>query len=322
LATVLTSCVLTVVAPGAVPPAGATEQPALELGPNDRLSIDYPQILGNNAANQAIDPETCRQPVTTYCYAIHLHLKRPADLNPDDEFTIRFKLSWDVLVEDVDVPTQGEMTSNDMDFFIWDYPYTTKQADGSDTAEVGSAASGAQPEQTSFNTPKKDDFWLVIVNFVGVNQGSNLKISWDPEVFPSPFEDLGGGTAPHDFSADESAVTPSFSAADGGLALNAAAPAFFTPPGGFSGFSSTASTDPLTPLAVDEDFIGGVGGDLDSDLLQEAQRLTARRASVIKPAAPVAGALLAFWLIAVPIVLLIAAVVVLVRRRPAALSFG
>jgi hypothetical protein len=318
LTTALVAVGLSVVGPSSVPPAGATEQPAFQIGPNERVSIDYPQIIGNNAANQAIDPDTCRQPVTTYCYAIHLHLNRPADLNPDEEFTLRFRLSWEVLVEDVDVPTQGEMTSNDLDFFIWNYPYVKAAAGEPEVEEAGSAATGAQPEQTSFNTPKSDDFWLIIVNFVGVNQGSNLSITWDPEVFGTPFEDLGGA-APRDLSAEESAVTPSFISPDAGLSLTDAAPAFFTPPGGFSGFSATG-VPALTSVAVDDTFLGGVESSLDADLLAEAQRLSARRVSAIRPAKPVAAAIVGFWLIAVPLALLAVAVILLLRRRPAALS--
>ena len=164
----------------------------------------------------------------------------------------------------------------------------------------------------------------MIVNFVGVNEGGvNLKISWDPEVFPSPFEDLGDGARPNDASAEEFAVTPSFVGGDLGSSLAGGAAPFSTPPGGFTGFSGGGGPfTSLAPLGVDDDFIDGVEGDLDNDLLAEAKRLTAKPITQFARAAPAAPALVGFWLVGVPLILLLAAVVVLLKRRPTALSFA
>jgi hypothetical protein len=323
LATILATLGLTLVGPGATTPVAAEELPPLEIGPNERIDVQLPQIVGNNAANEKIDPETCRQAVTTYCVAIPFHLNRPADMPPDEEFTLRFTMGWKVAVEDVEVPVLGEVTSNDMDFFIWNSPYVPTREDGEPTEYAASAATTAQPEKVSFNTPPKDDYWLVIVNFVGFNEGGvNLKISWDPEVFPSPFEDLGDGARPNDASAEEFAVTPSFTAGDLGSPLSGGAPAFFTPPGGFTGFAGGDVFTGLSSVGVDDGFIDGVEGDLDNELLAEAKRLTAKPVTTFKRAAPAAPAIVGFWLVGVPLALLAVAVVMLLRRRPAALSFG
>jgi hypothetical protein len=305
----------------AVTPASATEQPAITIGPNEIIEVDYDALVVSNPAGEADDPETCR--TAPYCYAIPLHLERPAELDSDAEFTLRFRMSWEVEVEDVEAPALGEVTSNDMDLNIWKYPYTPNDERGEPTEAMNvGGATGAQPEKTSMNTPPDDTYWLVITNFYGVNRGVKLTVSWEPEEFPAPFEDLGDGARPKDLSAEEAPITPSFTAApDAGFSdLAPINPASIDPSVGPD--AGAFGTPTLSPIAVDpNDFIDAAGDrDLESDLLEEARQLTARPAAAFSPPEPVGGAIVAFWLVAVPIALVLAAAIYLIRRRPVALS--
>jgi hypothetical protein len=302
-------------------PANGLAQDPIVLHPNDLLEVNYDPILLPNPANEADDPETCK--TAPYCYTIPLHLDRPAGMSPDEEFTIRVRMSWQVDVEDVEVPVQGEVTSNDLDLKIWNSPYTANDERGEPTEPVNEGgATGAQPEKTSMNTPPKNDYYLVVTNFIGLNRGFKLTLTWEPEVFASPFEDLGDGARPTDLSAETTAITPSFASPDAGFAA-------VSPSSDFFGDSITGDVDAtvtdtprLSPIVVNpDDFIDDAGNtDLEKDLLDEARALSARPASLVRPAKPVSAALVIFWLGVVPLLLIIAAAVYLRRRRPAALS--
>jgi hypothetical protein len=303
-------------------PAGALPQPDLTIGPDEHIAVRYDGIPANNPANEAQDPDTCQ--AAPYCYAIHLHLNRPANLSADDEFTLRFTMSWPVDASLTGVPVEDQATSNDVDLSIWAYPYTSKDAEGNTTEATNTgAATTKDPERTAMNTPKDNDFWLVITNFVGVNKEINLDISWDPEVFEAPHEDLGPTGGPRDLSEDTGAVLPSATYPTSGFATGSAdRTAFVTPDGSVS--SLTTPTVPAAgAIVVGDDGFHSTAADagLSGGLLEAARRLTARPAARLSKAGPVAPALLIFWLLVVPLALVGTTVVVMLRRRPAALAF-
>ncbi|MBW3668536.1 MAG: hypothetical protein KY443_04910 [Actinobacteria bacterium] len=161
-------------------PSPALQHPALRIGEGESFTRQYPTIPGNNPANQAYDPETCR--LAPYCDVIRLTILPPA--SSDTSYFVRIQLGWKTRAE-VDVPVEGEVTNNDLDMFIFQVPYDKSKRIRQN--QVASGATAAQPE-TAYVSPA-DDYDIVVVNFVGVNEeGYRLTLTYVAETVFTPFE--------------------------------------------------------------------------------------------------------------------------------------
>lgn len=274
-------------------PSSGLEQAALTISEGESFSRQYLTVPGNNPANQAYDPQTCK--LAPYCDTVRLTIRPPSD--PDTGYFVRIQLSWKTRAE-TDVPTQGEMTNNDMDMFVFRTPYDPTK--GNDEQEVATGATGAQPE-TAYVSPA-GDYDIVIVNFIGVNEeGYKLTLTYVSETVFTPPELLDDFRPQEDVTVDDTSGTavPSAPVAplvDAPLAAAAAPPAVFLGGGAFD--------DPFgltTPIA-------GISA--------AAQRLLAGpQDGPPPPPGPVSTLSVVLWLAIVPMAVLGSGGWVLSRRR-------
>jgi hypothetical protein len=271
--------------------AGALNQGEMYVEEGQSIEKSFPIIAGNNPANAAHDPETCR--LSPYCDVIRLNVEPPTD--PDLGFFVRIVMSWTTRAE-VDTVVQGEMTDNDMDMFVYQVPYDDTK-DSSDN-EVATGATGAQPEIAYINALAVD---IVIVNFLGANtDGYTLKVTYVVDETFSPFELLEDESGP---TTQEESFAPTEAPIDlaGAVEAVAAPPEIVSPT--------------LSDVAVDDPF--GLSGLAASTKPPEAAVNLLREvnnAAATKPD-PVSTGTAMLWLAVVPGALLASAFVFLARRR-------
>lgn len=270
---------------------GALDQGSMTVGPGQSVSKQFPIIAANNPANQAHDPATCR--LSPYCDTIRLNIIHPED--PDVGWFVRVQMGWTTRAE-ADVPTQGEMTDNDMDMFIYQVPYDDNKPDSEN--ELTHGATGAQPETAYVDKATAVD--IVVVNFLGLNtDGYKLTVTFVTEDTFTPFESV----------EDESFPTPSESLAP--LIEEAAAeepPPAEAPP-------TLASAPSLSRVGVDDPFglsTGAATAPPQVSLLREVENTASA------PPEPVSTGLAMLWLAVVPGALLGSVALFLIRRRRSA----
>ncbi|HEX9969711.1 MAG TPA: hypothetical protein VGB03_06195 [Acidimicrobiales bacterium] len=286
--------VLVIVTPGA-----ALEQPPLTIRENESFTRQYLTIAGNNPANEAYDPPTCR--LAPYCDVIRLTIHPPAD--PNTGYFVRVQVSWTTQVE-TEVPTQGEFTNNDLDLFIFNVPYDPDASE--DEQQASRSATGAQPE-TAYVSPA-GDYDIVVVNFVGVNEnGYKLTLTYVTETEFTPFELLEDFRPPTDEAVIDTSGTP---------ASVPQAPAAVEPEP--MALASAPPTVFLGSGAFDDPF--GLNTPIASVSAAARNLLAGPQNGPAPPPGPVSTSAILLWLVVVPTAALGAGGWFLARRRSSLFS--
>jgi hypothetical protein len=288
------------------PAAHARDMGTVTLAEGEIKELTYLPVPGNNPANQQRDPATCRgvvagtggqtDPVTNlvsvpYCDTVRLVVSPPKD--PDLGYFVQIQMLWETRTEQ-EVPTQGEMTDNDMDLFVYKVPYDTAKKDDENMETSG--ATGAQPETAYTSGPIVD---LTIVNFLGVNTGYKLKFTYVTDEEVHPFESLA-----EEFRPSEEFVAP---------AEEVVVPSVFSAPAALAGPIDISPG--LGLVGVDDPF--GLAAPVSEASGTRALELIKPEAAVAGPPRPVSTGTALLWLALVPGALFGSVAYFLMRRRRA-----
>lgn len=280
-------------------PAQARTQPTATVAEGADLKVAYPSIPANFPLTEAAVPTpsgcTSEGPFAAMCDVIPLVVEVPPGVQEGDDFTLELQVAW----ED---PSQG----NDLDIYFWDDRQIARRNDpqAETYTELGKSDTQENPERITIFRPELGRYHLTVVNFLGANVGYELTARVVRQRFENPFEAVAPPPTPP-AEAPPTEAPPLETPAE---------PAPAPPPDAGAGGTAPPSLDPA-PVAPDQDFAGFGPSALGDQLTapQPPPRLPARLVAA-GPPAPVPAAVLLFWLVVVPLVL-VAGGVLLVKKR-------
>jgi hypothetical protein len=260
-------------------------------------------------------PDECA--LVTWCTMVPLEIT-PLDRGEDQDWVVELDVAWN----DDKVATPGNVAgsqqANDLDVYLYNVgplynedgtPQTNEdgtQAEG--YVETGRSAGGKSPEIIKLFRPTAKNYYLCVINFVGVNQGFDINFTFTDSSFG------GVGSFVNDTPpAASPSSSSSFGDSNGRLSYGD------TPTKPFA----TPAPAPVSapPAFADSDF--GFASEVPQDLLQGNEgpvRGSLFAEEVQAPPKDVSGSTLLLWLGLVPIVLVAVAAAVFVKRRPSTLS--
>lgn len=301
-------------------PAAADEAGVIEITEDQTLVVEYDGMgPGAGTENDTATPDFCE--LSPACRLVKLKVVLPADYDAaTNDFAIQVRLDW----ETGQLPNdQGQ--ENDLDLFLWDQP----AGDEPVARSVGTRV----PEIVGLSKAEKGTYNVTVRNSLGINRGFTLTVKWINGRLIAPTESVEPGRTEGLFGIEEEEPAPEDEQAfaepaeQSAIRFGTTTPQFFDPPPVLP--SPTSSDDGLglglVPIAPDADFdrIGGgtgIEGLLDAGEEKASINSILKQDAVRGPGKPPSGAVLGFWLGAVPVVLLLAFGFVLFRSRPLALS--
>lgn len=313
-------------------PAAALEGEPIVLRAEEGSSFsgDYGPIPVADTGGALNAPGDCA--ISPGCMEIPLTVELPDTFDVEnDEFFFNFLAEWE---GNVDLVAAG---SQDLDIYF--YTLRKNPETGEDEyVEVGSAASASQPERTRLFNFIEGEYVITVVNFLGVNTGFRLTFDYVDVSLPDDFDPYDGARSSgggQSGGSSESGTPTGDSGSDaggdafptsGGLSLEPSAPAPSSPaslnPVGADGFGDGLSS------AAGDAGLGDFGSfnQFQKDLNAEAEPSTidllAASRRQLGPAGNVGTPVLLLWLLLLPIVAGGVAMVLMLRRRPAALTLS
>lgn len=294
----------------AAPTASAFEQERLFLEKDGSVSVEFPAIPGSNPSgfvgvDAGTDPEACR--TSAYCDTIPITIAEDPDSTDDSEYFVVVTVSWDTVKAPPDpvlAPSEGFAT-NDMDIFMYQDPIDDTRHQNEDGQDYMAHSAGSEEPERFFMFKPSGDYNLVIINFVGANQGYTVDLLWVSESFSPPFESLAPGfTPPRKASPKPKPIPITTTIAPPVTSPNAPAAA---PP---------VSLAPATiDLASGDDGFGQFDSDSDFDDQLAAPAPIDLTPAASSKAAPPSGMALLLWFFAFPLVIMATFSGVLLRRR-------
>ena len=293
------------------PSASAFEQEGIYLEKDGSISATFPPIAANNASNEAQDNETCK--ASPYCDTIPVTIEEDPTVAEDDEYFVVVTLTWESPKAPPDpvLAPSGGVAVNDLDTYMYQVPITDTRHTNED-GEDYMAHSGTQEEPEQFFMFKPHgEYELVVVNYLGVNQGYTVEMTWVSESFEAPFESLAPSFTPPRRASPAPKPIPTTSTTT---------PPFATP----MAPDITDAPVTLTPAEIDLDSADDGFGQFESDSDFEDE-LAAPAPIDLTPASvdkgkPPSGAVLLLWFLAFPLLLMATFSGVLLRRRALAVS--
>ncbi len=302
----------------------------LRVEENQTVEQAYPPVPGQNPLPglpeyRLVKPEDCA--TVTYCDVVPLEIVVPPTLGEADEFFVKVELSWTTnkIPEGPTLPIPGqtgpvtnETAVNDMDLYVWDIPAAAEP--------VEVAASAELPEQLKLFRPTKGKYQIVVLNYLGPNQGYTLKVTYSPESIVPPFESLEPG-----FEALIPVVEPTPAppveppAVEEPPVDRSAEPAPLPEPAALPVTAPEPPRIDLTPVPVDPDpdFADFADSSFDEELAAPVSNvLQERKARVVGPAEPASAGSLVLWLVLLPLAVLAAAGFWLARKSSAILRLS
>ena len=260
-------------------------------------------------------PDECA--LVPSCTMVPLEITPLLDRGEDEDWIVQLDVNWQA--EDIETPNNlaGSQKSGDLDIYLYhvgplydDEGNPEKNADGTQAegyVETGRSASGGAPETLKLFRPVEKDYYLVVINFLGVTNGFDLHFSFTDTSFGGlgSFVDNDTDVAPAVVDNDDRAslgdspATPSFSAPAAPSAMPASTPVSFT------------DDDFGFAFDVPDDLLEGNEGPIRGSLFEEEE---------LAPPKDVAGGTLILWLGLLPLAILVAAAIFFVKRRPSTLS--
>lgn len=289
--------------------ANAMTQDRIVVGQNESVETEFGPIVSSNPSGEAIDPDTCA--VSTYCDLVPVTFVVPPDIDPDAEYFVAYKLSWETekLPPDPVLSPEGG-AANDMDTYVYTDPATPEEAesrghspDSPGNPYIANSASFSEPEQTFLFKPK-GDYLIVVSNYLGANQGYTITLTWVSESFPTPFEALAPEFRPSTTTTTTTTAPTTTTTA---------------PPVTQPVVDNTPTT--LAPVAIgsDDDFALGDfdTSDFDDQLQAPPEVALVPIARVFETPSTLA---LVLWMLALPFAILAISGGVIMRRRASLLS--
>jgi hypothetical protein len=299
-------------------PAAAFETDTVSISEGQRIVKSYPGMgPGFSTENETAQPDLCENAPT--CTVIPLKVVLPDDFDPaTNDFAVQIRLDW----ETSQLPNnQGQ--ANDLDLFVWDRP----QGD----EPLGRSVGTVVPEIVGLGQPQKGEYNVVVRNSLGNNVGYKLTIRWIDGRLVTPDESQEPSFTPF-FASGESSQDGPTPPPDADASSRTPGSARPIGPSSYSsgGFPSIVPEEPKgdvgSTTSLDEEFAFGAHTDIRALLgagagdPQGGLELFSTRTAASGPAKPPSPILLWFWLGAVPLILLGALALLMLRRRPEVLS--
>ena len=289
-----------------VAPAHSMEQEGLTVGPDRVAEAEYGPLVNSPTGPHA--PDDCGGQL--HCDAIPLDVVVPADLG-EDEYFVAIVVEWDTTSTPGDPLAYPDgRTANDMDAYVYTDPPTPEEAErrghtpaSVTTPYVAAGATVLVPEQAFLFNPE-GRYWIVVENFLGVNTGYTVTVTWYTESFRPPVEKLAPEvTAP---------TTPDLRPRRAGTRVatrNPVGVATSAPP-------ATLSLRPLPPVGVadDDDFDPGRFDTSGFEDELAAPAPVDLRPTTTRPGRP-SNLALVFWLLALPLGVVAVGGALIARRR-------
>jgi len=258
-------------------------------------------------------PDECA--LVPSCTMVPLEITPLLDRGEDEDWLVGLEIAWEA--ETIQTPNNaaGSQKSSDLDVYLYHWGplfdsdgEPKMDADGNQAEgyiETGRSVTGDMPEVFKLFRPSEVDYYLVVMNFFGVNDGFDLHFSFTDASF--------GGVG--EFGSDPARLTPP--PPDDRLSFGDAPAQPFVAP------ATQPVSAPPTVAAAFEDDDFGFAASVPEDLLAADDgpirgSLLAER--TLGPPADVGTGTILLWLVLLPVVLAAAAVALVVRRRPSALS--
>jgi hypothetical protein len=296
-------------------PAGADQGAELVLKPGDKKVIVSDRPMGSTGigSNGPASPMDCAEDPTIATACDVYPLKFELDTTEGALNFVSIRVDFETptvpslsLVAAANVP----INAGDLDIGVWDIS-------GEEPTRMAVAGAGEPykvPEIAAFEATMSE-YLLTIESTRAPLLGYTLTLTYSNELFDAPFEALdpaladrsGPGEAPTDLSGAQPPAAAADPIVDTGFAD-------LTPPPAVSGGQLLAPA----PVIADSDFTGFRSVIDDSLAPTEFEAETA--AAVLPTPEDPGAAVLLFWLLVVPFLLLGFVVAVLRRRRPAALQ--
>ena len=288
------------------PPARSLEQDRLTVGPDQVAEAEYGPLVNSPTGPHL--PDDCRAQL--HCDAIPLDVVVPPGLPEDDEYFVAIVVEWDTTSTPGDPVAYPEgRTTNDIDAYVYTDPPTQEEAErrghtpaSATTPYVAAGATVLVPEQAFLFNPD-GRYWIVVENFLGVNRGYTVTVTWYSESFRPPVEKLAPELTP-----PTTAVRRPRSVGEGPRSRTSATIERLEP--------SEATTPSSLPMAdiADDDFAAG-----DFDTSDFEQELAAPAPVHVGPIAarpdPPSNLALFFWLLAIPLGTVAVGGALITRRR-------
>lgn len=327
-----------------VQPASAVLTKQVVISKSQPTKVTLGPIAANGAA-ASTSPTGCGHPLGSNrfertCDNVPLVIEDPK-LGPTEDYFVTIKVTWEPNTE-----VEGEAGANDLDVYLYDDrqirarkdsgcadPKATVGKDGATCfTKVGQSASAVQPETIKLFSPEPlVNYNLVVVNYTGPNISYTIEGDIKLESFDAPFEDLGPSFGNRSKAAQKQ---------------DAQEKASFVPPIDLSGDDPptgggdrSAGTGGGAGLGDVGDILAGARGLDEVPILPDADFGTARPSTTdsfgapsalasqgatrsIAAAGPVSAALVIFWLVLVPLVLVVGGVLWIVRRSRKAFVYA
>ena len=290
--------------------AGALQHETVKYDPSSGQPYSYHAdvVMAPTDGGTITDPDTCA--AVTWCTMVPLDIT-PLARGEDQDWLVELDVAWND--EPVETPNNvaGTQQSNDLDVYLY-YWGPLVDADGNPEmnedgtqaegyVESGRSAGGKSPEILKLFRPTEREYFLVVINFVGVNRGFDIDFTFTDTSF--------GGLG--DYVNDKPPAPAVLPSNDDRLSYgDEPAKPFTAPPPKIATPSAFQDTDFGFAASVPEDLLDAEGptrGSLFAD-------------DVKAPPADVGGGTLVLWLGLLPLVLLAGAVAFFVKQRPSALS--
>lgn len=262
-------------------PAAADTQEGVTVA-EDRPVVDkqYPPIVVSDPATVTLGvnptPEECAD--LPSCHLVPIDVVVP-DVEPADDWVMTVTVSWD--------------DEADLDVFLWD------DAQGGSYEEVGSSATGDNPESFTVFEPDLGRYNLTVINFAGGNLGWKLSAEITVNRFVPPFELL----APPPSSSTTTTTAPPTTTTAAPTTTTAAPATTTTTSPALAPAPPPVDTAPPTTV----DFADQLAAPPDEvAAILEAERVVDRPS----------GLALFGWLVAFPLAIVGGVMAVLVRRNP------
>ena len=289
-----------------VAPAHSLEQEGLTVGPDQVAEAEYGPLVNSPTGPHA--PDDCRAQL--HRDAIPLDVVVPAGLGDDEEYFVAIVVEWDTTQTPGDpVAYPDGRTANDIDVYVYTDPPTTEEAErrghtpaSATTPYVAAGARVLVPEQAFLFHPD-GRYWIVVENFLGVNTGYEVTVTWYSESFRPPVEKL----APEPSPPSTAAPTP----------RRVGEPPRSRTPATFRRLEPSELTTPssLPPTdTIDDDFDAAEfdTSGFDDEL---AAPLPVGLAPIATRPDPPSDLALFFWLLAVPLGIVAVGGALIARRR-------
>jgi len=324
-ALVAASVLAATAAPGLDTTAGALEGDSLryEAREGNELVYTHDIPMAPTDGGTITGPEECA--LVTWCTRVPIEIVPPPGERGDlDDWIVTVEVTWDN--SEVHTDLAGGAEGNDLDVYMWhmgpaedeegNVEYDEDGEPVMEEKETGRSASASMPEVLKLFRPEAKDYDLVVINFLGVNRGFTVKMTFfDASYVPDPLFDDSADGVPAAAPAESSPPPPRPAGQS-----RPASP--FTSPAVTSPAPAGPSAPELVPLGED-DF--GFSGLTDFQEQLEADE-GAIRGSLFEqvelgPPEPVSDSTVALWMGLLPLALLAAVAALLFKFRPAALSF-